>query len=96
MAKLEISDHLPIRLSIFLGVLFGIFSMGIAIYSIVNYGIRDEVAPGWTSLAFVTSFFGGLNLLFMGILGEYIGRIYIESRGIPNYMIQDSTINDDD
>ena len=86
----------PIRLSIFLGVLFGIFSMGIAIYSIVNYGIRDEVAPGWTSLAFVTSFFGGLNLLFMGILGEYIGRIYIESRGIPNYMIQDSTINDDD
>tara|TARA_B100001559_G_C16483474_1_gene614885 strand:- start:1214 stop:2164 length:951 start_codon:yes stop_codon:yes gene_type:complete len=86
----------PIRLSIFLGVLFGIFSIGIAIYSIVNYGIRDEVAPGWTSLAFVTSFFGGLNLLFMGILGEYIGRIYIESRGIPNYMIQDSTINDDD
>ena len=86
----------PIRMSILLGILFGLFSIGIAVYSIVNYGLRDEVAPGWTSLAFVTSFFGGLNLLFLGILGEYIGRIYIESRGIPNYMIQDSTINDED
>ena len=85
----------PIRMSIFLGILFGLVSISIAAYSIVNYGLQDRVAPGWTSLAFVTSFFGGLNLLFLGILGEYIGRIYIESRGIPNYMIQDSTINDE-
>jgi len=85
----------PIRLAILLGVLFGLFSMGIAGYSIINYGLQDRVYPGWTSIVFVTSFFGGLNLLFLGILGEYIGRIYIESRGIPNYMIQDSTINDE-
>ena len=86
----------PIRLAIVLGVLFGLFSMGIAGYSIINYVIQDKVAPGWTSIVFVTSFFGGLNLLFLGILGEYIGRIYIESRGVPNYMIQDSTIDEDE
>jgi hypothetical protein len=34
--------------------------------------------------------------LFLGILGEYIGRIYLESRGVPNYMIQDSTIDEDE
>ena len=84
----------PIRLAIFLGVVFGLFSMGIAGYSIINYGLQDRVYPGWTSIVFVTSFFGGLNLLFLGILGEYIGRIYIESRGIPNYMIQSSTFDD--
>ncbi|MBJ23274.1 MAG: hypothetical protein CMB64_01260 [Euryarchaeota archaeon] len=84
----------PIRLAIFLGMLFGLFSIGIAGYSIVNYGLQDRVYPGWTSIVFVTSFFGGLNLLFLGIIGEYIGRIYIESRGVPNYMIQDSTIDD--
>ena len=84
----------PIRLAILLGFLFGLFSIGIAGYSIVNYGLQDKVYPGWTSIVFVTSFFGGLNLLFLGILGEYIGRIYIESRGVPNYMIQDSTITD--
>ena len=86
----------PIRSAIVLGVLFGLFSMGIAGYSIINYVIQDKVAPGWTSIVFVTSFFGGLNLLFLGILGEYIGRIYIESRGVPNYMIQDSTIAEDE
>ena len=84
----------PIRLAIFLGVIFGLFSIGIAGYSIINYGLQDRVYPGWTSIVFVTSFFGGLNLLFLGILGEYIGRIYIESRGIPNYMIQSSTFDD--
>ena len=82
-------------MAIFLGILFGIFSIGIAIYSIINFGLQDRVYPGWTSIVFVTSFFGGLNLLFLGIIGEYIGRIYVETRGVPNYMIQDSTIEDD-
>ncbi len=85
----------PIRLAILLGMLFGLFSIGIAGYSIINYGLQDRVYPGWTSIVFVTSFFGGLNLLFLGIIGEYIGRIYIESRGVPNYMIQNSTLNED-
>ena len=84
----------PIRLAILLGVFFGMTSIGIAIYSIVNYGLQDKVYPGWTSTVFVTSFFGGLNLLFLGIIGEYIGRIYIEARGIPNYMIRYSTIDE--
>tara|TARA_B100001113_G_scaffold347749_1_gene340597 strand:+ start:100 stop:633 length:534 start_codon:yes stop_codon:yes gene_type:complete len=86
----------PIRLAIILGIMFGLFSMAIAGYSIVNYILEDRVAPGWTSIVFVTSFFGGLNLLFLGILGEYIGRIYIESRGVPNYIIQDSTFESKD
>tara|TARA_Y100000589_G_scaffold212535_2_gene200338 strand:+ start:7278 stop:8219 length:942 start_codon:yes stop_codon:yes gene_type:complete len=86
----------PIRLAIILGIMFGLFSIAIAGYSIVNYILQDRVAPGWTSIVFVTSFFGGLNLLFLGILGEYIGRIYIESRGVPNYIIQDSTFESKD
>ncbi len=86
----------PIRLAIILGIMFGLFSIAIAGYSIVNYILEDRVAPGWTSIVFVTSFFGGLNLLFLGILGEYIGRIYIESRGVPNYIIQDSTFESTD
>lgn len=86
----------PIRLAIVLGILFGLFSLAIAGYSIVNYILQDRVAPGWTSIVFVTSFFGGLNLLFLGILGEYIGRIYIESRGVPNYIVQESTVQEED
>ena len=86
----------PIRLAIVLGIMFGLFSIAIAGYSIVNYILVDRVAPGWTSIVFVTSFFGGLNLLFLGILGEYIGRIYIESRGVPNYIVQETTVDNSD
>tara|TARA_Y100001968_G_C19428636_1_gene755784 strand:+ start:145 stop:1107 length:963 start_codon:yes stop_codon:yes gene_type:complete len=82
----------PIRLAIMLGIISGLFSLGVAAYTIINYGIQDKVAPGWTSITFLTSFFGGMNLLFMGILGEYIGRIYLESRGVPRYIIRSSTI----
>ena len=82
----------PIRLAIMLGIISGLFSLGVAAYTIINYGIQDKVAPGWTSIAFLTSFFGGMNLLFMGILGEYIGRIYLESRGVPRYLIRYSTL----
>ena len=84
----------PIRLAIMLGVISGLFSLGVAAYTIINYGIQDRVAPGWTSIAFLTSFFGGMNLIFMGIIGEYIGRIYLESRGVPRYMIHSSTLDD--
>ncbi|DAC18984.1 MAG: hypothetical protein CMB51_07140 [Euryarchaeota archaeon] len=83
----------PIRMAILLGIICGLVSFIIAGYTLVNFVLQDRVAPGWTSLAFITSFFGGLNLLFLGILGEYIGRIYIESRGIPNYIIQSSTFD---
>ena len=82
----------PIRLAIMLGIISGLFSLGVAAYTIINFGIQDRVAPGWTSIAFLTSFFGGMNLLFMGILGEYIGRIYLESRGVPRYLIRYSTL----
>ncbi len=86
----------PIRLAIMLGIFSGIFSLGVAAYTIINYGIQDKVAPGWTSIAFLTSFFGGMNLIFMGILGEYIGRIYLESRGVPRFMIRSSTLRQPD
>jgi dolichol-phosphate mannosyltransferase len=78
----------PLRLAMIMGVISGLFSLGIACYSILNYVVQDKVAPGWTSIAFVTSFFAGLNLLFLGIIGEYVGRIYLESRGVPRYVIR--------
>ncbi|MBD18054.1 MAG: hypothetical protein CMB13_00185 [Euryarchaeota archaeon] len=81
----------PLRLSITIGVFSGLFSLGIGLYTILNFVIVDEVAPGWTSIAFLTSFFAGLNLLFLGIIGEYIGRIYLESRGVPRYVIRSSS-----
>ncbi len=84
----------PMRVSVIIGILSGVASLAIGLYTILNFTIQNKVAPGWTSIAFMTSFFGGMNLLFLGIIGEYTGRIYLESRGIPRYMVRSNTINE--
>lgn len=81
----------PLRFSMTLGVISGLLSLGIAGYSILNYLSVDEAVPSWISIAFITSFFAGLNLFSLGVIGEYIGRIYLESRGVPRYVIQSSS-----
>ena len=51
--------------------------------AIVGAGIQ----PGWASLMIVMLFIGAAMFLFMGILGEYVGKIYDEVRGRPNYVV---------
>ena len=50
-----------------------------------------ELVPGWTSLVLITMLFGVVNLLSLGILGEYVGRIYEQAKGRPLYLINDNT-----
>jgi dolichol-phosphate mannosyltransferase len=45
---------------------------------------------GWTTLVISVTFFGGVQLLSVGILGEYLGRIYMETKGRPLYIIEES------
>ena len=84
----------PIRSAIFLGISLGLGSLLIASYVLINFSIHDKIIPGWTSLAFMISFFAGLNLIFLGILGEYVNRIYIEARGVPPFVIRSSTLGE--
>jgi len=77
----------PMRLATYLGLLAGLMSLITGGYVLVNFILQDKVVPGWTSIVFLTTFFGGLNLIFLGLIGEYIGRIYLESRGVPQFMV---------
>ena len=47
--------------------------------------------PGWASTACIVFLMGGLQALFMGVIGEYIGKIYLETKGRPRYIISDRT-----
>ncbi|ENZ03187.1 hypothetical protein HMPREF1092_00373 [Clostridium thermobutyricum] len=71
---------------------FGIFAIVIAflifIYAIISK-IFFHTSLGWTSLMCVMVFFGGVQLISLGIIGEYIGRIYDESKRRPLYLIKD-------
>jgi len=77
----------PIRLASMIGMLVGLLSFGFGTYLIIRRLIFDNVAAGWTSTLVVLSFLFGLNFFFLGVIGEYLGRIYIESKGRPKYIV---------
>ena len=83
----------PLRLVGGLGI-FSIFvSIMVLIYSVLSYIFKwNNITPGWTSLMVVMTFLGGMILISLWMLGEYIGRIYDESKGRPQYII-DKKIN---
>ena len=50
-----------------------------------------QTAPGWASLLFAIAFFSGMQLLTLGIMGAYIGRLYMEAKGRPLFLVSETT-----
>lgn len=83
----------PLKIVGGLGALSIIISFVILIYSILSYFLKwNNLTPGWTSLMVTITFLGGTILISLGMIAEYIARIYEESKGRPQYII-DKTIN---
>ncbi len=78
----------PLRISLFLGIIAFIVAIIILIYIIVQFFLGNTVS-GWTSLSVSLWGLGGMQLLMLGIVGEYIGKIYLESKHRPKYIIQE-------
>ena len=57
-----------------------------AVYALLTYW-RGKVVPGWTSIVMIVLFLGAMQLLSLGIMGEYMGRIYNQTREIPSYVV---------
>ncbi len=77
----------PINLILGLGFLIIGLSVIAAVYSIVSYFLGTTV-PGWTSLMLSIWFLGGLQLVSIGLIGQYIGKVYVESKHRPRYNIE--------
>jgi glycosyltransferase involved in cell wall biosynthesis len=81
----------PLYFSAVVGLLFTVFSFSSAIVLIVSRLVDPSVTiPGWTSLMVVFLFFGGVQLLSIGIVGVYISKIYRETKGRPLYIIENT------
>ncbi len=74
----------PIRLLHLMGLLFILIATGVSIHALVNY-IEDRTVQGWTSLLISIWFVGGVILLALGVVGEYVGKIYTEVKRRPRY-----------
>ena len=79
---------MPIRLASVLGVCLGIISVLLAVYFTIQKLFFMRVVPGWTSIVVIMLFLLGMNFIFIGIIGEYLGRIYIETKNRPKYVIK--------
>ncbi len=77
----------PIRMICVLGVIVFCVSIGILIYSLIRHFTGNTVW-GWTSLAVSVWAIGGLQLLAIGIIGEYIGKVYLETKHRPKYIVE--------
>ena len=82
----------PIRIITFIGIAIFLISIVMIVYSITMH-VTGQTIPGWTSTLCTTWFIGGLQLLALGIIGEYIAKIYIEVKHRPLYYIEESLIN---
>lgn len=77
----------PLRMITTFGVLISLLSLIYLIYVVVG-GLTGHTVAGWATLAVLICFFGGAQILCIGVVGEYIGKIYSETKARPRYIIE--------
>ena len=82
----------PIRIISTLGILVSILSIIVIVWIIIGM-INGTTVQGWASTLGILSLIGGLQLLSLGVIGEYLGKIYMEVKHRPRYIISDRTYN---
>lgn len=80
---------LPLQIATILGFLFTLLGIIILIYVILNYILHGGSVPGFSFLACVIAIFSGVQLLMLGIFGEYLGRIHFRSMDRPSSIIRE-------
>lgn len=79
----------PLRFIVYLGLFFILIALAAIVYALVSY-FQGHVVPGWSSLLVSLWFIGGAILLAVGVIGEYVGKIYSEVKRRPRYFIEQS------
>lgn len=83
----------PLRISLLIGTIVSLISFGLLTMTVISY-FQGKTVPGWASLMTVVTFMGGIQLLVIGLMGEYIASLFRESKRRPLYII-DEMINVD-
>lgn len=85
----------PLQMIVVLGFITFLFSIGLFISCIADWA-QGQVVAGWTTTVASTCLIGGMTLLSQGIIGEYIGKIYLESKGRPRYIVDAMILREED
>lgn len=82
-------SKLPLRFAFYTGLAFGAISVGLTLHVLYIKFFTTEAVPGWATLSASILLLGGLQLVFMGIIGEYVGRIFEEVKRRPLYLVRE-------
>ncbi len=88
------NSTMPLRIAFYVGALCGVLGVLLILHVLYSY-LMGQAVPGWTTMTILISFFGAVNLVGLGIIGEYVGRIYEESKNRPLYWLSDDTADAD-
>lgn len=80
----------PIRIITGLGITISVVSFLLIIYTLVSY-FSGNTVPGWSSSLIATCLLGGIQLVSLGVIGEYVGKIYLETKQRPRFIISQRT-----
>lgn len=80
-------SNLPLRWALYCGLLCGLISLCIILHVLFEKYIMNDAVPGWATMTVSITFLGGIQLIGIGILGEYIGRIFEEVKQRPLYIV---------
>jgi len=81
----------PLVASIYLGIFISFLSLCYGLYAILIYFLTDKSVSGWASIISVVSFIGGIQLIILGIIGTYLGKLFISSKNRPMYLIKEKS-----
>ena len=81
----------PLRIASLVGSICSIIGFVLILYYLIDYFVHKNVIEGWTTLAVLQLFMGGLLLLLLGLKGEYLGRTYMNVNNKPQFTIKNTT-----
>lgn len=87
-------SHVPLTIASFIGIVFTLLAFFFVAFVIVRKIIFGDPVAGWASTVSIIMFIGGIQLLCMGIMGQYIAKMYLEVKGRPHYIIADTNVKD--
>lgn len=86
----------PLRVWLYLGILFSVIAFAYGSMIVIKTLIFGVDLPGYASMLTAVLFFGGIQLIGLGVMGEYLGRLYMESKRRPTYIVESDTYTKSD
>lgn len=85
----------PLRLTIVVGCLMALAAVVYATYTIFDYFFGANSVSGWTSLIIVILLTSGIQLVLLGVVGEYVGKAFMQAKGRPDYIVSQTNVDND-